>query len=229
VWSIIQSAGWPIWPLIFTSVLTLAIIFERLWALREERVWPENLLEETLSTTQKARSVEQCTEMAEQSLLGLVLAGGLACRHRDRTHLREALEVAGRKAESALEKNLSVLSMIVTIAPLMGLLGTVVGMIEVFGSQSSIGADPTALAHGISTALYNTAFGLIIAIPAAIAHRYFRINTQDILGRLEDAGRALLEKIAITPQRALPSAPPPGVSAARPPVSLGSSLNRPAV
>ena len=227
MWSIIQSAGWPIWPLIFTSVLTLAIIFERIWALREERVWPENLLEDTLSTAQKVRSLEQCTELAEQSLLGLVLAGGLGCRHRDRAHLREALEVAGRKAESALEKNLSVLSMIVTIAPLMGLLGTVVGMIEVFGSQSSIGADPTALAHGISTALYNTAFGLIVAIPAAIAHRYFRINAQETLGKLEDAGRALLEKIAITPQRVSPNAPPPGVGSARPPTSLGSSLHRP--
>jgi biopolymer transport protein ExbB len=195
--------------LLFTSITALALIIERAWATREETVCPDGLLDLTLARTHKPFTADDIAVLAEGSLLGLVLAGGIACRQRDRDHLREALEVAGHRAAASLEKNLSLLSMIATIAPLMGLLGTVVGMIEVFGSQTSLGADPQALAHGISVALYNTAFGLVIAIPAAIAHRFFRIRADSYLQQLEDAARLLLDKLAVARARTT-AAPAPG-------------------
>lgn len=205
MWSFIQASGWPVWPLLFTSIAALGIILERSWATRAEKVYSEELLSDVLSSAQRSRAGTELSVLAEGSLLGLVLASGFACRQRDRAHLREAFEVAGHKAAAALEKNLSLLSMIATVAPLMGLLGTVVGMIEVFGSQSSLGADPQALAHGISVALYNTAFGLVIAIPAAVAHRFFRIRADEYLQQLEDAARALLDRLLSSAPKAAPA------------------------
>lgn len=198
MWSIIFDAGWPIWPLILTSIFALGIIFERIWAMRIQSVAPADLLETVIEHLTRANPVRLNENLKQDSLLGMILTAGLNCQPRDNTHLKEAFEYAGGKAAQALEKNLSLLSMVVTVAPLMGLLGTVVGMIEVFGSQSSLGADPVALAHGISVALYNTAFGLIIAIPAAIAHRYLRITAQKHLSTLEDAARILQDKLLQT-------------------------------
>ncbi len=224
MWSFIQAAGWPVWPLIFTSIAALGIIFERAWATRRERIYDETLLNDVLSSAQRSRSATELGVLAEGSLLGLVLASGFACRQRDRAHLREAFEVAGHKAAAALEKNLSLLSMIATVAPLMGLLGTVVGMIEVFGSQSSLGADPQALAHGISVALYNTAFGLVIAIPAAVAHRFFRIRADEYLQQLEDAARALLDRIVVHAAPRPPAGQAAGASRAATPAGSSSPV-----
>lgn len=221
MWSFIQSAGWPVWPLLLTSVTALALIIERVWATRPDRIYNDALLTDTLGSAHRSRTPAEIGVLAEGSLLGLVLAAGLSCRQRDRAHLKEAFEVAGHKAAAALEKNLPLLSMIATIAPLMGLLGTVVGMIEVFGSQTNLGADPQALAHGISVALYNTAFGLVIAIPAAVAHRFFRIRADEHLQQLEDAARALLDRLLVQPAR--PVATPSGGQRPAPMAPAGSN------
>ncbi len=181
--SIIQAAGWPIWPLIFCSVVALALVIERLFSLRTSRVLPASLFDEVVQFTQQGLpQASAVSRLAENSTLGWVLAGGLRVLGSDprasEVKLRQALENAGREALHHLERYLNALGTIATAAPLLGLLGTVIGMIEIFGSQAptsgSPSGDPQQLAHGISIALYNTAFGLIVAIPALMFHRYFR-------------------------------------------------------
>ena len=178
--SIIQAAGWPIWPLILCSVVGLALIIERLTSLRQSRILPPKLLDEVLLITRNnLPSSDVVTKLAANSLLGELLAAGLRVvisdpRITERT-LRQAFENAGRQASQQLERYLNALGTIAAAAPLMGLFGTVVGMIEIFGAQAPTGAtNPALLAHGISVALYNTAFGLIIAIPALMFYRYLR-------------------------------------------------------
>ena len=187
--SIIQAAGWPIWPLILCSIVGLALVIERLSSLRSKRILPPMLLDEVLvisRTTLPAMDV--LAKLADNSVLGQVLAAGLRAVNLDpritESALRQAFESAGRTAAHRLERYLNTLGTIATAAPLLGLLGTVVGMIEIFGSQAPSGANnPAALAHGISVALYNTAFGLIIAIPALMFHRYLRgLVDQHLLG-----------------------------------------------
>jgi biopolymer transport protein ExbB len=178
--SIIQAAGWPIWPLILCSVIGLALIIERLMSLRSARITPPKLVDEVLILTRSnLPAPDVVTKLAANSLLGEVLASGLRAviqepRINERA-LRQAFENAGRQALHQLERYLNTLGTIAAAAPLMGLFGTVVGMIEIFGSQAPTGAsNPALLAHGISVALYNTAFGLIIAIPSLMFYRYFR-------------------------------------------------------
>ena len=185
--SLIEAAGWPIWPLIIASVIGLALIIERAITLRPQKNIPPTLLNDVLAQARKAHTAEGLSNLANHSALGAVLAAGLACPHRDKAHLQDAMEAAGKQVASQLEKHLPVLSMLASVAPLMGLLGTVIGMIEIFGSQTAVGSDPQALAHGISVALYNTAFGLIVAIPSAIAHRVFRIQVDQQVQALEQA------------------------------------------
>ena len=181
--SIIQAAGWPIWPLIFCSVIALALVIERFFSLRASRVLPSTLFDEVVQVTQQGLpQAAVLTRLAENSTLGWVLAGGLRAVGSDprtsEVKLRQALENAGREALHQLERYLNALGTIATAAPLLGLLGTVIGMIEIFGSQAptagSPSGNPQQLAHGIAIALYNTAFGLIVAIPALMFHRYFR-------------------------------------------------------
>ena len=178
--SIIQAAGWPIWPLILCSIVGLALIIERLLSLRGGRILPPKLLDEVLAVSRASLPApDVVTKLADNSVLGRVLAAGLAAviaepRITERT-LRQTFESAGRVAAHRLERYLNALGTIAAAAPLLGLFGTVVGMIEIFGSQAPGGAtNPAQLAHGISVALYNTAFGLIIAIPALMFYRYFR-------------------------------------------------------
>ena len=178
--SIIQAAGWPIWPLILCSVVGLALIIERWTSLRQSRIAPPKLLDEVLLLTRShLPAPDVLAKLAANSLLGELLAAGLRVvvnepRITER-NLRQAFENAGRQASQRLERYLNALGSIAAAAPLMGLFGTVVGMIEIFGSQAPTGAsNPALLAHGISVALYNTAFGLIIAIPALMFYRYFR-------------------------------------------------------
>lgn len=193
--SIIQAAGWPIWPLIACSILALALVFERFVALKTARVAPPQLLDEALAVSTKGVPAPAVVEqLAQNSALGEVLASGLRALHNhpsaSEEELRAAIEGAGRAAAHRLEKYLSALATIASAAPLLGLLGTVVGMIEIFGSQASTSqamgtGDPAQLAHGISIALYNTAFGLIVAIPALIFWRYFRARVDAYLLTLE--------------------------------------------
>ena len=179
MFSIIQAAGWPIWPLIFCSIAAMAIVFERLSSLRRSRVSPTRLLDEVMSVTRAhLPSADVVNKLAANSVLGSVLASGVraivAEPRIDEEGLRGAFEAAGRAAVHRMERYLNTLGTIASAAPLLGLLGTVIGMIEIFGSQSPTGSNPGMLAHGISIALYNTAFGLIVAIPSLMLYRYFR-------------------------------------------------------
>ena len=191
MFSIIQAAGWPIWPLILCSVVALALVIERLYHLRPSRVVPGNLLEEVMGVTRSSLPpADVVNKLADSSVLGGVLAAGLRSviaepRIAEPT-LRQAFENAGRSAVHALERYLNTLGTIAAAAPLLGLFGTVVGMIEIFGSQAPTGAsNPQLLAHGISVALYNTAFGLMIAIPALMFYRYFRGRVDEFQLALE--------------------------------------------
>ena len=207
--SIIQAAGWPIWPLILCSIIGLALIIERFVSLRQSRVAPPQLLDEVLLITRTSLpAMDVVHKLHESSVLGQVLAAGLRMvviepRTTERM-VRQSIELAGRSAAQQLERYLNTLGTIAAAAPLLGLLGTVVGMIEIFGSQAPTGANnPAALAHGISIALYNTAFGLIIAIPALMFYRYFRGRVDDHLMNLELAAERLvpqLMRFAIKPQ-----------------------------
>ncbi len=196
--SIIQAAGWPIWPLILCSVVGLALVIERLLSLRTRRVAPPTLLDEVLAVSRNSLpAMDVVNKLASNSVLGEVLAAGVRAvivepRISERT-LRLTFENAGRAAAQQLERYLNTLGTIAAAAPLLGLLGTVVGMIEIFGSQAPTGAaNPAALAHGISVALYNTAFGLIIAIPALMFYRYFRGRVEWHLLGLEQAAERLV-------------------------------------
>lgn len=178
--SIIQAAGWPIWPLIACSIVALALIIERLYSLRQSVVAPPSLLDEVISVSRNSLpAADVVNKLAENSVLGRVLASGLrsviAEPRITEESLRQNLENSGRTAVHQIERYLNTLGTIAAAAPLLGLFGTVVGMIEIFGSQAPTGGtNPQQLAHGISVALYNTAFGLIVAIPSLMFYRYFR-------------------------------------------------------
>ena len=192
--ALIEAAGWPIWPLIIASVLALAIIFERFYTLRGQLVAPLGLLDQTLDNLRRhGANPDLLRALAESSALGRVLAAGVRNVGTSREVMKESLEEAGRAVGHELERYLSSLGTIATVAPLMGLLGTVVGMIEIFGSQSPTGGNPAVLAHGISVALYNTAFGLIVAIPSMIFYRFFRARVDAFLADMEQQAIKLVE------------------------------------
>jgi biopolymer transport protein ExbB len=196
--SIIQAAGWPIWPLLICSIAALALVIERLMNLRTVRVAPPRLLDEVISVTRAhLPAPDVIAKLADNSVLGTVLAAGLRAVIADpritEVALRNAFESAGRAAVHRLERYLNTLGTIASAAPLLGLFGTVVGMIEIFGSQAPTGgSNPALLAHGISVALYNTAFGLIIAVPALMFYRYFRGRVDEFTIDLEQASERLV-------------------------------------
>jgi biopolymer transport protein ExbB len=194
VWSIIQAAGWPIWPLIFASVVALALIFERLWSLRQSVVAPVGMVDHVLGEYKReGLTAELVTKTAAQGPLGRVRAVGLANVKSPRPVMKEAIEEVGRVVSHDLGRFLTTLGTIAAMAPLLGLFGTVVGMIEIFGSQSAAGSNPTQLAHGISVALYNTALGLIVAIPSMMFYRHFRATVDDLILEMEQQAVKLVE------------------------------------
>jgi biopolymer transport protein ExbB len=173
--AIIQAAGWPIWFLLIASVIALALIVERILYLRRKRILPPNLLHDVVRVYHNGKiSKEVVDNLEKNSPLGRVLAAGLRNVNAPRDVMKESIEEAGHGAAHELERFLTTIGTIATLAPLMGLFGTVVGMIEIFGSQSPAGNNPAQLAHGISVALYNTGFGLAIAMPALVFYRHFR-------------------------------------------------------
>lgn len=196
--SIIQAAGWPIWPLIACSIVALALIIERFSSLRVARIAPPKLLDEVLSVTRASLPApDVVNKLAANSLLGQVLAAGLRSVIQEprisESNLRIAFETAGRAAAHRMERYLNTLGTIAAAAPLLGLLGTVIGMIEIFASQGgSTGGNPQQLAHGISIALYNTAFALIIAIPSLMFYRYFRGRVDEYLLDFEQAAERMV-------------------------------------
>ena len=191
MFSIIQAAGWPIWPLLICSIAALALVVERFTSLRSGRIMPPRLLDEVISVTRShLPAADVVNKLADSSMLGTVLATGLRAVIADprvtEATLRDTFETAGRSAVHRMERYLNSLGTIASAAPLLGLLGTVIGMIEIFGSQApSGGNNPALLAHGISVALYNTAFGLIIAIPSLMLYRYFRGRVDEYTMEME--------------------------------------------
>ena len=200
MYAILLSAGWPIWPLLLTSFVGLAIVIERAWYLRQIHLFPKDSLEIVFGVA-NAISQQKTVSQAEISAIGQLSPVGslFACILREKaagSSAESALEELQASAQSTclkLERYLGVLATIATIAPLLGLFGTVVGMIEIFGSQGV--GSPQQLAHGISIALYNTAFGLLIAIPALAAWRGLRAMANQRQHECEEFTRQLFKKI----------------------------------
>jgi biopolymer transport protein ExbB len=198
LFSIIQAAGWPIWPLIACSIVGLALVIERAISLRRSRIAPDKLLDEVISITRTSLpSSDVIAKLGGSSALGHVLAAGVRAVAAEprlgEPALRLVFENSGRVTVHRLERYLNTLGTIATAAPLLGLFGTVVGMIEIFGSQSPTGGtNPAQLAHGISVALYNTAFGLMIAIPALMFYRYFRGRVDEFTVDMEQSAERLV-------------------------------------
>ena len=194
MWSLIQAAGWPIWLLIFSSIVALALIIERLWMLRQVIVAPKGLVDRVLEEfKQRGLTQELVNKTAQQGPLGRVLAAGLVNVRSPRSVMKESIEETGRTVAHDLERFLTTLGTIAALSPLMGLFGTVVGMIEIFGSSTPTSGNPGQLAHGISVALYNTALGLIVAIPSMIFYRHFRATVDDLTVEMEQQAIKLVE------------------------------------
>lgn len=194
MWSIIQAAGWPIWPLIIASIIALALIFERLWSLRTSVVAPPGMVDRVLAEFRDTGATpELLAKTASQGPLGRILAAGLANVKAPRPVMKEAIEEVGRVVTHDLDRFLTTLGTIAAMAPLLGLLGTVIGMIEIFGSQSSTSSNPIQLAHGISIALYNTAMGIIVAVPALIFYRHFRAKVDALVVEMEQQAIKLVD------------------------------------
>ena len=190
--SIIAEAGWPIWPLIATSVFGLAIIIERFLSLRTARITPGELgtqVSQALRSNQV--SAEFIEKLSSSSPLGQILADMLRNRLLGPDTIRQAAQDTGSTVAHELNRFLPALATVATVAPLMGLFGTVVGMIEIFAAYRPDGSDPSMLARGISVALYNTGFGILIAIPAMIAHRLFKTKIENLMVSMEKTARQI--------------------------------------
>jgi biopolymer transport protein ExbB len=194
--SIVIQAGWPIWLLIALSIVGLAIVIERSLSLTTQRNIPTELPAQVIQMVRaKADTPEAIDKLRNSSPLGHVLAALLAHRQLPPAELRHAVEDAGRDVAHILQRYLPALATVGSIAPLMGLFGTVVGMIEIFAAYRPDGSDPTELARGISIALYNTGFGILIAIPAVLAHRLFKSRVEALLLKLEQSARHVAQNI----------------------------------
>ena len=186
--AIIQAAGWPIYFLLLASVIAMTLIVERLLYLRRNRILPPTLLQEVVRVYHNGKIDANVVATLEQnSPLGRVLAAGLRNVDSPREIMKESIEEAGQATAHELERFLTTLGTIASLAPLMGLFGTIVGMIEIFGSQnaSGTGSNPGQLAHGISIALYNTGFGIAIAMPALVFYRHFRALVDTFVVEME--------------------------------------------
>lgn len=192
--AIIQAAGWPIYFLIVASVIALALIIERVVALRRSKIVPAGLVDKIVGELRQGGiSDDLVLRVANHSPLGRVLAAGLKNAKSSRDVMKESIEEAGGAVAHELGRFLTTLGTISTVTPLLGLFGTVIGMIEIFGATSPTGTNPQQLAHGISVALYNTGFGLMIAIPSLIAYRHFRAQVDDFVVEMEQQAIKLVE------------------------------------
>jgi biopolymer transport protein ExbB len=200
MYTILIAAGWPVWPLLITSIIALAILIERTWFLQVQRIAPKHLIEGAIQLAdsgalKNSTSAKQALETLENSApLGRILSAGLAHSESLEKSL-EAMQESAEEVSHLLERYMSALATIATIAPLLGLFGTVIGMIEIFGSQENSGANPQQLAHGISIALYNTAFGLLIAIPAYAGWRGLKTLIEQRERECEAAAKKLLKHL----------------------------------
>lgn len=192
--TLIEAAGWPIYLILIASLVAVFLIVERAIFLRSKNIAPPTLLDEVVQELkQRGVSQQMLTKLSEGSPLGKVFAAGLKNIKSAPEVMKESIEEAGRSAAHDLERFLTTLGTIASISPLLGLFGTVIGMIEIFGSQNAGGAAPTELAHGISVALYNTAYGLIVAVPSMIAYRHFRAQVDSLTIEMEQQAIKLVE------------------------------------
>ena len=196
MFAILEAAGWPIWFLLLASIIAVALIIERSMSLRRSRIVPTGLMDSVAAEYRaKGAGPEMIRTLDGHSPLGRVLAAGLKNVGNSREVMKEAIEESGRAVTHDLERFLTTLGTIASISPLMGLFGTVVGMIEIFGSQGPSGSNPQQLAHGISIALYNTGFGLMIAIPGMIAYRHFRALVDGYVVEMEQQSLRLVDLV----------------------------------
>lgn len=194
MWEIIQAAGWPIWPLILTSIIGVAIILERFWSLRKSQIIPDGLMVE-IKTMIKQNNLEnnKVNILKNSSPLGDLLAVAIAKRKDSVEGIKSALDERAGIIVHNLERYLGVLVTIATVAPLLGLFGTIIGMVELFSSFTSSGHDVAVFARGISIALYNTAGGIVVAVPAMIAYRFFRSKIDNYLNEMEHYAIQIVE------------------------------------
>lgn len=185
--SIIQAAGWPIWFLLLCSIIGLALIIEKGLSLRSHKILNPSARDLAFDLAQAPSPIspEQLQRLRQNSALGLIYAHLLETKDQPEPLRRQAAEEAGSIVHFQLSRYLPALGTVAVIAPLLGLFGTVVGMIQIFASYNPQGSDPSVLAQGISMALYNTGFGILIAVPTLIAHRYYRSRCDYLLHRLE--------------------------------------------
>jgi biopolymer transport protein ExbB len=195
VFELIKAGGWVMWPLILSSIAALAIIGERLWTLQKKTVIPPALLAQVQQWLERKEVDEsRLTLLRDSSPLGKVLAAGLVNRLHAHDVLKEAIEDAGRHVVPELERYLNTLGTIAAIAPFLGLLGTVLGMIQMFGGIGSHGlGDPSIVASGISQALVATASGLAVAIPSLMFYRYLRGRVDELTVEMEQEALKLIE------------------------------------
>ena len=194
MFAIVEAAGWPIWFLILASIIAVGLIVERLMFLRSNRIAPPLLLEEVVKELkQRGVSEGMLAKLSGNSPLGRIFSAGLKNIKSSPDVMKESIEESGRAVAHDLERFLTTLGTIASISPLLGLFGTVVGMIEIFGSQNAVGNSPAILAHGISVALYNTAFGLIVAVPSMIFYRHFRAKVDSLTIEMEQQAIKLVE------------------------------------
>jgi len=195
MFELIRAGGWVMWPLILCSIAALAIIGERFWSLQKKYVAPESLLPQVRQwLARNELDGARLQLLRESSLLGRILSAGLVNRDHERDIIKEAIEDAGRHSVPELERYLRTLGTIAAISPFLGLLGTVLGMIEMFMGIGSKGVgDPSIVASGIAQALIATASGLTVAIPSLIFYRYFRGRVNDLLVDMEQTALKLVE------------------------------------
>jgi biopolymer transport protein ExbB len=197
MFEIVKAGGIVMVPIILCSIFAVAVILERLWTLREQRVVPAELTDKVWQWIEnRALTDKQIMALEQHSPLGRVLAAGIANRHRDRAVMISAIEDAGRHVTHDLERYLNMLGTIAAVSPLLGLLGTVTGMIRTFRAITSAGiGNPAAMAGGIAEALITTAAGLLVAIPALLIYRYLRGRVDALVIRMEKESIKLVQAI----------------------------------
>ena len=194
---IVKSGGYLMAPIIICAIIAMGIVLERFWTLRQKRVIPEDLTSQVWSWVKNDQlDQKQIQTLYQGSPLGQILAAGLINRSRDRAVLKDSIEDTGRHVVHELERYVETLGTVAAVTPLLGLLGTVIGMVKVFTAITTHGVgNPTVLAGGIAEALITTAAGLTVAIPALIAYRYYRTRVDKLVVDMEKEAIKLVEAL----------------------------------
>lgn len=200
----VKAGGWLMLPIIIFSIASMAIIIERFWSLQRKKVIPEQSVNKIWQWAQSNElTSKRISELRESSPLGRVLAAGLMNSNQARAVMKDSIEDTGRHVVHDLQRFLNSLGTIAAVSPLLGLLGTVLGMIKVFSVITSVGVgDPGELAGGISQALITTAAGIAVAIPSLIFYRYFRGRVDDLVVDMEQEALKLVDGIHSQRERA---------------------------